>query len=580
MALRYVTLILDAYDASGAFLSGGSASIAPNTVLSAPADTEWVPSAPVTAAFTIFAAAPTVRLLATDNADISPSGWAYTVSFTGVSGNPAAFSFFIPAGPWTFTATNASPCVFTSSGTAPANNTAVTLAGGSLPAGFNSTTTYYVVNQSALTFELAATLAGTPLGSTGSGSGTATGTSYHLSAVTPLATPPAVVQYLPAPGGTAVAGYVPQATGSGENSTWVSPAAAVLPLTTLGDTLYENATPAAARLPGNTSATKQFLTQTGTGSASAAPAWAGIVSGDLPTGTTSAQGALQLDGTTGDIQAAPGTAAAGSSGLAADAKHVHPQPTNFAPTGLTGATSASRYVGATTSGAPASGTFAKGDFVIDQTAAIWICTTAGTVGSGAVFTAVSGGGAQGLWQPSVNGLLAATFDFDAAMAAYSASGGVGAGFQHGQLQLVQLMTAKSITFSNIWLWQAAAATSPTYMAVGVYNSSGTRLAQTSDQSGTGWTAFQTGVALGSSVAASPASPVWIGILCAATTSPNCGQVVGIPTSTVVSNGLNIGLSAASYRIAQNGSGLSTLPPSITPASNNILFAALPWVGVS
>jgi hypothetical protein len=53
-------------------------------------------------------------------------------------------------------------------------------------------------------------------------------------------------------------------------------------LTTLGDTLYEDATPAPARLAGNTSATKKFYTQAGTGSASAAPAWGTIAAGDLP----------------------------------------------------------------------------------------------------------------------------------------------------------------------------------------------------------------------------------------------------------------------------------------------------------
>ena len=58
--------------------------------------------------------------------------------------------------------------------------------------------------------------------------------------------------------------------------------------------------------------------------------------------------------------------------------------------GLTGATAASRYVGATASGAPASGTFAVGDFTIDQTGKIWVCTTAGPVGSGAAFTSASG----------------------------------------------------------------------------------------------------------------------------------------------------------------------------------------------
>lgn len=55
--------------------------------------------------------------------------------------------------------------------------------------------------------------------------------------------------------------------------------------------------------------------------------------------------------------------------------------------GLTGATAASRYVGATASGHPVSGTFALGDFVVDQTGVIWICTTAGTPGT---WTQVSG----------------------------------------------------------------------------------------------------------------------------------------------------------------------------------------------
>jgi hypothetical protein len=49
--------------------------------------------------------------------------------------------------------------------------------------------------------------------------------------------------------------------------------------------------------------------------------------------------------------------------------------------GLTGATAAVRWAGATASGAPASGTFAVGDFVIDQTGKIWICTVAGTSGT-------------------------------------------------------------------------------------------------------------------------------------------------------------------------------------------------------
>jgi len=62
--------------------------------------------------------------------------------------------------------------------------------------------------------------------------------------------------------------------------------------------------------------------------------------------------------------------------------------------GLTGATAASRYAGATTSGAPVSGTFALGDYVVDQTGTFWVCTVAGTpgtwIGSSAAVVPASG----------------------------------------------------------------------------------------------------------------------------------------------------------------------------------------------
>lgn len=53
----------------------------------------------------------------------------------------------------------------------------------------------------------------------------------------------------------------------------------------------------------------------------------------------------------------------------------------FSVSGLTGSVAASRYVGATASGAPAAGAHLKGDWVIDQTGKIWICTVAGTPGT-------------------------------------------------------------------------------------------------------------------------------------------------------------------------------------------------------
>jgi parallel beta-helix repeat protein len=119
--------------------------------------------------------------------------------------------------------------------------------------------------------------------------------------------------------------------------------------------------------------------------------YAGATASGAPVSGTFAVGDWIID-QTGAIwictaAGSPGTwtETAGGGGSAAD----------YAPSGLTGATAASRYAGATASGAPVSGTFAKGDFVADQTGAFWVCTTAGTPGT---WTAVSGSGG-GLTNP-------------------------------------------------------------------------------------------------------------------------------------------------------------------------------------
>jgi len=54
---------------------------------------------------------------------------------------------------------------------------------------------------------------------------------------------------------------------------------------------------------------------------------------------------------------------------------------SIALTGLIGAQTAVRYVGGTVNGAPTAGTFQVGDFVIDQTATVWVCTAAGSPGT-------------------------------------------------------------------------------------------------------------------------------------------------------------------------------------------------------
>jgi hypothetical protein len=73
---------------------------------------------------------------------------------------------------------------------------------------------------------------------------------------------------------TATNSWTQMAAGGGGNSN---------PMTTLGDIIFGGAGGAATRLSGNTTATKQFLTQTGTGSVSAAPAWSAMAPADVTT---------------------------------------------------------------------------------------------------------------------------------------------------------------------------------------------------------------------------------------------------------------------------------------------------------
>lgn len=89
-----------------------------------------------------------------------------------------------------FTATNATPCVFTATahGYTAAEQVTIT---GSVPAGFTSGQEYYVTAPAANTFELAASPEGSALASTSTGSGTVfAGGGVHVSATIGLDMPP------------------------------------------------------------------------------------------------------------------------------------------------------------------------------------------------------------------------------------------------------------------------------------------------------------------------------------------------------------------------------------------------------
>jgi hypothetical protein len=79
----------------------------------------------------------------------------------------------------------------------------------------------------------------------------------------------------------------------------------------VGDILYSSATNTLAKLSGNTTTTKKFLNQTGTGSASAAPSWDAVSTGDISgLGTMATQNANNVAITGGTIS---GVAISGAS---------------------------------------------------------------------------------------------------------------------------------------------------------------------------------------------------------------------------------------------------------------------------
>ena len=81
---------------------------------------------------------------------------------------------------------------------------------------------------------------------------------------------------------TNVTGTVAIANGGTGATTASAAFNALSPLTTLGDLLYGGASGTDARLGGNTSATKQFLSSTGTGTLANAPAWSALTAADIP----------------------------------------------------------------------------------------------------------------------------------------------------------------------------------------------------------------------------------------------------------------------------------------------------------
>ena len=139
MTLSYVTLTLDLYDGQGNYPVSGTATFTSPAVLT-DAGVEITGQIPVITSFQA-GSLPSVSLLATDNSGPLPSGWTWGVSFSGITGAPAAFSFSLPSSAVPVTATYATPCMSTvgsdatGAGTAYSNGAGCSCPAGRRPAG-------------------------------------------------------------------------------------------------------------------------------------------------------------------------------------------------------------------------------------------------------------------------------------------------------------------------------------------------------------------------------------------------------------------------------------------------------------
>src|ERR1700722_10310837 len=96
MAVTPVLLILDLYDGAQNLVTSGKAVLQPSVPVADTVNHQAV-VAPVTASFSDENNAVPLQLFlrACDDPDLTPAGWQWTISFPGVPGSPAGFSFFL-----------------------------------------------------------------------------------------------------------------------------------------------------------------------------------------------------------------------------------------------------------------------------------------------------------------------------------------------------------------------------------------------------------------------------------------------------------------------------------------------------
>lgn len=152
----------------------------------------------------------------------------------------------------------------------------------------------------------------------------------------------------------------------------------------------------------------------------------------------------------------------------------------------------------------------------------------------------------------------------------------GALLTNGTIYLSALYPAVSTNVTKLYYHISTAGAAPVagQNFVGLYNAAGTRLQTTNVDAGVTTTGLQTVTITSQAVTAG--SMYWVAMVFNAGTAPTIVRGTGV---TGVGNMVNIGLSAASFRFATNATTQTSLPVSITPASNVTATFAGPWAAM-
>ncbi|MGW3400299.1 collagen-like triple helix repeat-containing protein [Streptomyces zhihengii] len=198
-------------------------------------------------------------------------------------------------------------------------------------------------------------------------------------------------------------------------------------------------------------------------------------------------------------------------------------------------------------------------------AAIGALPAAGGIVSGNL--AVTGA-ALGEDKPAAHGIAA--WCYDPALAVNSTA------LVNGSLYLVRVDVAAAVTVTKLYWWVGNSGTSPVTNQnhVGLYNSSGVLLASANADSAVSSAALKTTTVTGQPLLAG--AFYWVGLLFNASVPPTLTRASGW---TGVNVAANLGLTAATFRFAINGTSRTSLPATITPASNVGTDFAGPWVAI-